>query len=91
MYYGMPIKDIEKLKTLNCDVLGLFATEEWISKEIIEEFSENMKKANEKLNYKIFESEHAFANPSNPKYNEKDATEANKMAIDYLKKKFQIR
>lgn len=91
MYYGMPIKDIEKLRTLNCDVLGLFATEEWISKEIIEEFSENMKKANEKLNYKIFESEHAFANPSNPKYNEKDATEANKMAIDYLKKKFQIR
>ena len=26
MYYGMPVRDVEKLKTLNSDVLGLFAT-----------------------------------------------------------------
>lgn len=91
MYYGMPVKDVEKLKNLNCDVLGLFATENWISKEIIEEFAANMKIANKILNYKIFESEHAFANPSNPKYNEKDASEANKMAIEYLKGKFKIK
>jgi carboxymethylenebutenolidase len=25
MYYGMPEKDVERLKTLKCDVLGLFA------------------------------------------------------------------
>lgn len=91
MYYGMPIKDIEKLKLLHCDVLGLFATEKWISKEIITEFANNMKLANKILNYTIFESEHAFANPSNPKFNEKDATIANKMAIDYLKSKFKLK
>lgn len=91
MYYGMPVKDIEKLKTLNCEVLGLFATEKWISKEVIEEFVNNMKIANKILNYKIFESEHAFANPSNPKFNEKDATVANKMAADFLKSKFNIK
>lgn len=91
MYYGMPIKDLDKLKTLNCDVLGLFATEEWISKKVIEEFSENMKKANKVLNYKIFEAAHAFANPSNAKFDEKAATEANAMAIKYLKEKFKLK
>ena len=87
MYYGMPVKDVEKLKTLNTDVLGLFATEKWISKSVIEEFAANMKTAGKSLNYKIFEAEHAFANPSNPKYDESKAKEAYAMAIEYLKKK----
>ena len=91
MYYGMPVQDVEKLKTLNCDVLGLFATEEWISKKVIEEFAVNMKTANKSLNYKIFEAEHAFANPSNPKFDEKAATEANAMAVKFLKEKFKLK
>lgn len=90
MYYGMPVQDVEKLKTLNCEVLGLFATEEWISKKIIEEFAANMKTANKLLNYKIFEAAHAFANPSNPKFDEKAATEANAMAVKFLKEKFKL-
>lgn len=91
MYYGMPVQDVEKLKSLNCDVLGLFATEEWISKQIIEEFAVNMKTANKTLNYKIFEAAHAFANPSNPKFDEKAATEANAMAVKFLKEKFKLK
>jgi carboxymethylenebutenolidase len=87
MYYGMPVKDVEKLKTLNCDVLGLFATEQWISKQVIEEFAANMKTAGKGINYKIFDAAHAFANPSNPKYDEAKAKEAYGMAIEYLKKK----
>jgi carboxymethylenebutenolidase len=87
MYYGMPVKDIEKLKTLNCDVLGLFATEQYISKEIVEQFAANMKTAGKEINYKIFDAAHAFANPSNPKYDEPKAKEAYEMAIGYLKKK----
>ena len=88
MYYGMPVKDIEKLKMLNSDVLGLFATEQWISKEVIEEFAANMKTAGKTLTYRIFPAEHAFANPSNPKFDEAAAKEAYSMAITYLKKKF---
>lgn len=91
MYYGMPVQDVEKLKNLNCDVLGLFATEEWISKKVIEEFADNMKTANKSLNYKIFDAAHAFANPSNPKFDEKAATEANAMAISFLKEKFKLK
>ena len=91
MYYGMPVQDVEKLKSLNCEVLGLFATEEWISKKVIEEFAVNMKTANKTLNYKIFEAEHAFANPSNPKFDEKAASEANAMAVKFLKEKFKLK
>jgi len=88
MYYGMPVRDVEKLKTLNSDVLGLFATEQYISKEIIEDFAAKMKEAGKKLEYKIFPGVHGFANPSNPKYDEALTKEAYGMALGYLKKKF---
>lgn len=90
MYYGMPVKDLEKLKTLNSDVLGLFATEEYISKTVIEEFATNMKAAGKKLDYKIFEAAHGFANPSNPRHDAAKSEEANALALRYLKEKFKI-
>lgn len=90
MYYGMPVRDAEKLKTLNSDVLGLFATEEYISKAVIEEFAASMKTAGKELTYKIFPAAHGFSNPSNPKYDPEASKEAYKMAITYLKAKFKV-
>lgn len=88
MYYGMPVRDAEKLKTLNSDVLGLFATEEYISKAVIEEFATSMKIAGKELTYKIFPAAHGFSNPSNPKYDPEASKEAYEMAMTYLKAKF---
>jgi carboxymethylenebutenolidase len=90
IYYGMPVRDVEKLKTLHCDVLGLFATEKYISKEIIEEFATNMKAADKKLDYSIFDAVHGFSNPSNPKYDEAKSKEAYAKAIAYLKIRLAI-
>jgi carboxymethylenebutenolidase len=90
MYYGMPVKDVERLKTLNSDVLGLFATEEFISKATVEEFAANMKTAGKTLTYKIFAGVHGFANPSNPKHDAALTKEAYGMAIGYLKGKFGV-
>ncbi|AEE49259.1 dienelactone hydrolase family protein [Haliscomenobacter hydrossis] len=90
MYYGMPVQDVEKLKTLNSDVLGLFATEEYISKKVIEDFAANMKTAGKSLNYKIFGGVHGFANPSNPKHDPAMSKEAYDIAIGYLKQKFGV-
>jgi carboxymethylenebutenolidase len=43
IYYGMPEKDVAKLKTLNCDVLGLFAgKEQWISPAVVAQFEKDM-------------------------------------------------
>lgn len=88
IYYGMPIREVEKLKTLQSDVLGIFATEQNISKEVIEEFAGAMETAGKKLDYKIFNAVHGFANPSNPKHDVEATKEAYGMAIQYLKEKF---
>jgi carboxymethylenebutenolidase len=86
IYYGMPEKDVNRLKTLNSDVLGIFAAkEEWISPKVVAEFEENMKKAGKKVTVKSFDAVHAFANPSNPNYDKAATEEAYKLSTDYLK------
>ncbi len=89
IYYGMPEKDKEKLGKLNAEVLGIFAGQEkWINKEVVDGFEKNLKDLKKKNTIKIFDAEHAFANPSNPKYNETFAKEAYTMSLNFLKKKF---
>lgn len=89
MYYGMPEKDVEKLKTLNCDVLGLFAgKEQWISPAVVAQFEKDMAAAGKKVKVKSYDAEHAFANPSNPKYDKVAGEDAYDLAIAYLKSKF---
>jgi carboxymethylenebutenolidase len=90
IYYGMPEKDVEKLKTLNPDVLGIFASQEqYISPKIVAEFEENMKKAGKSVTIKNYDADHAFANPSNPKYNKQFAEEAMALTIAFFKKKLK--
>lgn len=86
MYYGMPVKDVDQLKTLNTDVLGLFAgREKFISPAIVAEFEKNMEKAGKSVQIKSFDAEHAFANPSNPNFDKAATEEAWNMAINYFK------
>lgn len=87
MYYGMPEKDTERLKSLNTDVLAIYATKDrWINKEVAHEFEENMKAVDKQLTSLFYEAEHAFCNPSNPSYTEEAAQKANEKAVAYLKK-----
>lgn len=89
-FYGMPESDVNKLKKMSGDVFGIFATrDEWISPEIMKQFQENMKQANKNVVVKSFEADHAFANPSNPKFDEKAAGEANKLAVEFIKKRLK--
>lgn len=75
IYYGMPVDDVEQLKKLNADVLGVFASrEKYISPEVVKKFEANMKAAGKKLTVKNYDADHGFANPSNPIFN-KEATE----------------
>jgi carboxymethylenebutenolidase len=89
MYYGMPEKDVEKLKTLNCDVLGLFAgKEQWISPAVVSQFEKDMAAAGKSVKIKSYNADHAFANPSNPIYDKTASEDAYGLAINYLKSKF---
>ncbi len=90
MYYGMPVKDVEQLKTLHTDVLGLFAArEQWISPTVVKEFEENMAKAGKKVTVKSFDADHGFSNPSNPIFDKAATDEAYALAIGYLKEKLK--
>ena len=90
MYYGMPVDDVEMLKKLNSDVLGLFATEQWISKDVIEKFAANMETAGKDLDYKIYDAVHGFANPSNPKHDPDASKDAYGKALTYLKARLDV-
>ncbi|GAB3636184.1 hypothetical protein GCM10027422_17740 [Hymenobacter arcticus] len=86
MYYGMPEKDVAKLKGLNSDVLGLFADQDkWINPEVVQQFEKDMAAAGKKVTTKEYPADHAFANPSNPKYNKALADDAHQKALAYLK------
>lgn len=90
MYYGMPEENIDRLKTLNTDVLGIFAKEDkWISPEIVSKFEKNMSIAGEKVTVKMYNADHAFANPSNPKYSKEMGDDAYKTSVKYLKERFK--
>lgn len=86
MYYGMPEENVDRLKTLNCDVLNIWPTQDqWINKEVMDKFEANMKAAGKKLTVKSYEADHAFANPSNPKHNKEFTADAYKHTVDFFK------
>jgi carboxymethylenebutenolidase len=88
MYYGRPETDVEKLKTLNTDVLGIFGSQDQgIPPAAVSKFEEDMKTAGKKVTIKTYDAVHAFANPSNPKYDAAAAADAYKFSLEYLKKK----
>lgn len=86
MYYGMPEKDVDKLKNLHADVLGLFANkDQWINPKVVDDFVADMKKADKKLIVKRYEANHAFANPSNPAFDKAAKEDAYRNTIAFLK------
>lgn len=87
IYYGMPEMDDKKLKSLDCEVLGIFASEDRIIKpELVKEFAEKMDQTGNDLEYKIFNGVHGFANPSNPRYDSQATSEAYDLTIKFLKR-----
>ena len=74
MYYGQPEKDVNRLKMLQCDVIGFFGKKDkWLNPQVVDEFKGNLQAAGKKCSIYEYDADHAFANPSNPVY-DKDAT-----------------
>jgi carboxymethylenebutenolidase len=86
MYYGMPETSIDKLKKLNCDVLGIFGRKDhFINTEVVRTFQANMQTAGKKLTVFTYGADHAFANPSNPQFDKEATKDAHQKVIAYLK------
>ncbi len=86
MYYGMPEKDVNRLKTLNCDVIGFFANKDkWITPAVVSQFETDMKAAGKKLTVYQYDADHAFANPSNPVYDKIATADAYTKTLAFVK------
>lgn len=90
IYYGMPVDDVARLKTLKSDVLGIFATkDQYINPQVVQKFEENMKAAGKKVTIKNYNADHAFANPSNPIFDKEATEDAYQHTVTFLKEKLK--
>ena len=77
IFYGMPEKDQEKLKSLEAPVLGIWASKDgWINEEVVSDFDANMKGLNKSFTSKTYDADNASANPSSPRFSEEACKQA---------------
>jgi carboxymethylenebutenolidase len=86
MYYGMLVQKADQLAPLEAPILGIFAEKDgWITPKVANDFKSLAEATGKSIEIRQFEADHAFANPSNPAYNESAAQEANALALAFLK------
>lgn len=90
MYYGMPVLDPAQLKAIRAPLLGIFANRDtYITPEKVDEFAKALDAAGVKHKILRYDADHAFANPSGAKYDEKAAgaawAEARAFLAEHLK------
>jgi carboxymethylenebutenolidase len=87
MFYGLPVTDVDKLKTLRGPVLGLWAKKDgWITPDKVKAFDEALTKAGVPHEFHSYDADHAFANPSGGRYNPEAAKDAWQRAQAFLAK-----
>jgi carboxymethylenebutenolidase len=87
IYYGMPEEKTDRLKKLEAPVLMIWAEQDkWINQDVVNKFEENMKSLKKPLEVKKYNADHAFANPSNPKYSKEYADDAFNTSMAFIKK-----
>ncbi len=85
MYYGFPEKNLSKVKPLKADVLYIYGTKDkFIMKTDVGALGLRVKNLGFAFTENDYDADHAFANPSNPKYDKKSATEAGAAALKFL-------
>ena len=90
VYYGMPETDLARLKKLQCPVLGIFASkDQWITPVVVEKFKSDMTEAGKQLTIYNYDADHAFANPSNPKFDQASANDAMQKAKTFMKDNYK--
>jgi len=90
MYYGFPEEDQKKISMLKTDVLYIYGTKDaYIKKDVVEQFGKRVEATGNKFTRIDYDAVHAFANPSNPDYDKKNADDAQVKAIAFLKKGMQ--
>jgi len=87
MYYGYPELSPQKLEALHAPVLGNFANKDgFITPSVVDQFVTAMHAAGKPLTVYRYDADHAFANPSNPHYDQKATALAWRRTVAFFKK-----
>lgn len=85
IYYGHLVDDPEKLKAIQAPLLGIFGNQDRsISPAKVDAFEKGLKAAGRTYQILRYDANHAFANPSSARYDQKSATEAWKQVREFL-------
>jgi carboxymethylenebutenolidase len=85
MYYGRLETDPAKLGAIKARMLGIFGTQDdGIPNAEVDKFEAALKQAGVQAQIFRYEAPHAFANPSNPKYDEKSSADAWTKVLAFL-------
>ena len=77
LYYGRPVTEVAQLAGIKAEVLGVFGTQDAsLPEETVGGFEAALKEAGVKARILRYDAVHAFANPSNPKYDQVSAGKA---------------
>jgi len=91
MYYGFPEKNPDRIKALRCDVLYIRGSKDaFIKAEDVDAFKTKVKVSGHDFTLDSFDAVHAFANPSNPNYDVKSATDAQNISLKFLRNKLSL-
>ncbi len=91
MYYGFPEKGASRIKPLKTDVLYIYgAKDNFIKIADVKGLGKAVEATGHKFQLHSFDAVHAFANPSNPKFDAKAAGEAEVFTLKFLKTKLAI-
>ncbi len=84
-YYGDTETDPEKLKAIKGRLLAIFGTrDKSLPPDRVAQFEAALKQAGVRAEVLSYDADHAFANPSNPKYDEKSAADAWSHVLAFL-------
>jgi len=85
MYYGLPVTDVAKLKTLRGPLLGIWANKDgWITPDKVAQFDKALTEAGVKHEFHAYDADHAFANPSGGRFNPDAAMDAWEVTVKFL-------
>ncbi|MFQ5506802.1 MAG: dienelactone hydrolase family protein [Planctomycetota bacterium] len=77
IYYGRLVNDVEQLKRIGARILGIFGTEDrGLPPRVVRRFEKAMKEAGRDIRILSYEANHAFANPSGARYDQRAASAA---------------
>ena len=90
MYYGQPEKNVDRLKTLRCNIIGFFGNQDqWPSPAVVDQFEKDAAAAGVKLSANRYDAGHGFANPSNPSYNTTARNDAHTKALAFIRERMK--